>query len=53
MHLGCAAATRLLEAGQLRPRLDPSRVTLASLSEANAAIEDQSAHGKIVVDIAE
>jgi NADPH:quinone reductase-like Zn-dependent oxidoreductase len=46
-------ATRLVDAGKLRPRLDPRRFALASLSEAHAAVEDRSADGKIVVDIAE
>jgi NADPH:quinone reductase-like Zn-dependent oxidoreductase len=46
-------ATRLAEAGQLRPRLDPRRFTLNSVAEAHAAVEDRSADGKIVVDIAE
>ena len=46
-------ATRLAEAGQLRPRLDPRRFTLSSAAEAHAAVEDRSADGKIVVDIAE
>jgi NADPH:quinone reductase-like Zn-dependent oxidoreductase len=44
-------ATRLAEAGQLRPRLDPRRFGLAAVAEAHAAIEDRSAQGKIVVDI--
>jgi NADPH2:quinone reductase len=44
-------ATRLAEAGQLRPRLDPRRFDLASVADAHAAIEDRSAQGKIVVDI--
>jgi NADPH:quinone reductase-like Zn-dependent oxidoreductase len=46
-------ATRLAEAGQLRPRLDPRHFTLNSVAEAHAAVEDRSADGKIVVDIAE
>jgi NADPH:quinone reductase-like Zn-dependent oxidoreductase len=46
-------ATRLAEAGGLRPRLDPRRFTLADVDEAHAAVEDRSADGKIVVDIAE
>jgi NADPH:quinone reductase len=46
-------AARLAEAGQLRPRLDPRRFTLNSVAEAHAAVEDRSADGKIVVDIAE
>jgi NADPH:quinone reductase len=44
-------ATRLVEAGKLRPRLDPRRFNLASAGEAHAAVEDGSAQGKIVVDI--
>jgi NADPH:quinone reductase len=44
-------ATRLAEAGRLRPRLDPRRFTLSNATDAHAAIEDQSARGKIVVDI--
>jgi NADPH:quinone reductase len=44
-------ATRLAEAGQLRPRLDPRRFDLAGVADAHAAIEDRSAQGKIVVDI--
>ena len=44
-------ATRLAEAGQLRPRLDPRRFKLSNVAEAHAAIEDRSAQGKIVVDI--
>jgi NADPH:quinone reductase len=46
-------ATRLAEAGQLRPRLDPRRFSLTSVAEAHAAVEDRSSDGKIVVDIAE
>jgi NADPH2:quinone reductase len=45
-------ATRLAEAGKLRPRLDPRRFTLNSVAEAHAAVEDRSADGKIVIDIA-
>jgi NADPH2:quinone reductase len=44
-------ATRLAEAGQLRPRLDPRRFDLANIADAHTAIEDRSAQGKIVVDI--
>jgi NADPH:quinone reductase len=44
-------ATRLAEAGQLRPRLDPRRFDLSGVADAHAAIEDRSAQGKIVVDI--
>ncbi len=46
-------ATRLAEAGQLRPRLDPRRFNLSNVGDAHAAIEDRSAQGKIVVDIGE
>ena len=45
-------ATGLVEAGKLRPRLDPRRFGLGSASAAHAAIEDRSAEGKIVIDIA-
>ena len=46
-------ATRLVDAGKLRPRLDPRRFTLATVGAAHAAVEDRSADGKIVVDISE
>ena len=45
-------ATGLVEAGKLRPRLDPRRFGLGSAGAAHAAIEDRSAEGKIVIDIA-
>jgi NADPH:quinone reductase len=44
-------AASLVEAGKLRPRLDPGRFDLSSVDAAHAAIEDRSARGKIVVDI--
>jgi NADPH:quinone reductase len=46
-------ATRLSEAGKIAPRLDPRRYTLDSVADAHRAIEDRSAAGKIVIDIAE
>ena len=46
------AATRLAEAGQLAPRLDPRRFDLASAELAYEALSDGSARGKIVVDVA-
>ena len=46
-------ASRLVQAGKLRPRLDPRRFTLSGVNEAHAAITDQSAKGKVVVDIDE
>jgi NADPH:quinone reductase len=45
-------ATRLADNGQLRPRLDLRRFNLSNVGDAHAAIEDRSAQGKIVVDIA-
>lgn len=44
-------ATRLAETGKLSVRLDPRRFTLNNIGDAYAAIADQSAAGKIVVDI--
>jgi len=46
-------ASRLVQGGKLRPRLDPRRFTLSGVNEAHAAITDQSANGKVVVDIDE
>ncbi len=46
-------ATRLSQAGKIAPRLDPRRYTLDSVAEAHRAIEDRSAAGKIVIDIAQ
>ena len=46
------AATQLAEAGQLVPRLDPRRFTLAETEAAHQAMADHSASGKIVVEIA-
>jgi len=45
-------ATRLSQAGKIAPRLDPRRYTLDSVTDAHRAIEDRSAAGKIVIDIA-
>ena len=45
------AATRLVESGKLRPRLDPRRFDLGNVADAHAAVEMQSANGKIVIDI--
>lgn len=46
-------ATRLSQAGKIAPRLDPRLYTLDSVAEAHRAIEDRSAAGKIVIDIAQ
>lgn len=44
--------TRLIEDGKLRPILDPRRFSLDEVAQAHAAIEDGSATGKIVVEVA-
>ena len=46
-------ATRLVEAGKVKARLDPRRFSLSRAGEAHSAVEDQSAEGKIVIDIDE
>jgi NADPH:quinone reductase-like Zn-dependent oxidoreductase len=43
--------SKLAEAGQLIPRLDPRRFLLATADDAHVAIIDGSARGKIVVEI--
>jgi NADPH:quinone reductase-like Zn-dependent oxidoreductase len=45
-------AASMVEAGKLLPRLDPRRFSLEQADEAHDAINDGSASGKIVVDIA-
>jgi NADPH:quinone reductase-like Zn-dependent oxidoreductase len=44
-------ATRLVDAGQLHPRLDSRSFNLSNIADAHAAVADQSAQGKIVIDI--
>jgi NADPH2:quinone reductase len=44
-------ATRLVEAGQVLPRVDPRNFTLSSVADAYRAIEASDAAGKIVVDV--
>jgi NADPH2:quinone reductase len=44
-------ATRLAETGKLSPRVDPTRFMLNGIGEAYAAVKNQSAAGKIVIDI--
>jgi NADPH2:quinone reductase len=46
-----AEATRLVEAGKLKPRLDPRRFDLGSAELAYDAITTGTARGKIVVDV--
>lgn len=43
---------RLADAGDFAPTLDPRHFTLATVSEAYRAMQDRSARGKIVVDVA-
>jgi NADPH:quinone reductase len=43
--------TKLVEAGKLRPPLDPRRFNLSNVDAAHAVIEDRSAKGKILVGI--
>jgi NADPH:quinone reductase len=44
-------ATRLVEAGQLQPRLDPRRATLDTVASAHALVAGHQALGKVVVDV--
>ncbi|MEU3985364.1 zinc-dependent alcohol dehydrogenase family protein [Streptomyces sp. NPDC026672] len=44
-------AAALVEAGALRPRLDPRRFTLDSVTDAYAAVEHGPTAGKVVVDV--
>lgn len=46
-----AEATRLAEAGQLTPLLDPRRFTLDTVDEAYRAITDGTARGKLAISI--
>jgi NADPH2:quinone reductase len=45
------AATKLAEAGKLKPRLDPRRFTFETVDEAYLALEQRGATGKVVIDI--
>lgn len=44
-------ATRLAEAGQLMPKLDPRTFDLPTAAEAHALIETRGAEGKLVIDV--
>jgi len=44
-------ATRLAETGKLTPRLGPGRFTLEGIADPYAAVRNQPAAGKIVIDI--
>lgn len=46
------AATHLADTGQLTPRLNPHRYTLDDLEGAYRAVENRTAAGRVVVDIA-
>lgn len=46
-------ARRLAESGKVMPLVDPRRFTLDSAAEAHREIENRSATGKIVVDVAD
>ena len=48
-----AEATRLAEAGQLTPLLDPRRFTLDTVDEAYRAITENTARGKLTISIAQ
>jgi NADPH:quinone reductase-like Zn-dependent oxidoreductase len=45
-------ATRLVEAGKVKVRLDPTAYTLAEVADAHRAIVDGTASGKLVVSVA-
>jgi NADPH2:quinone reductase len=45
-------ATRLAEAGNLVPRVDPRRFNLESAADAHRAVEQQDSIGKVVIDVA-
>ncbi len=46
-------ATRLAEAGNIVPRVDPRRFDLGSAAEAHGAVEQRTTAGKIVIDVAD
>ena len=46
-------AKRLVEAGKITPQLDPRRFSFETVAEAYAEIENRTANGKIVIDVAD
>lgn len=44
-------AAKLVEAGKIRPRLDPRRFALTDADAAHQAVTDKSAKGKVVIEI--
>ncbi|MHC8334408.1 zinc-dependent alcohol dehydrogenase family protein [Pseudomonas sp. LB3P25] len=47
-----AEATRLVEQGKVKPLLDPQRYTLNEAQQAHDAVEQGTATGKVVIDVA-
>jgi NADPH:quinone reductase len=45
------AAAAMVEAGKLKPRLDPRAFSLETADDAHGAINDRTAQGKIVVSL--
>jgi len=45
-------ATALIDAGKIIPMIDPHRYTLETVEDAYAAMENRTAKGKVVVEIA-
>ena len=45
-------ATRLSEAGQLAPKVDPRHFTVETIGEAYTALAERNTNGKLVIDIA-
>lgn len=46
-------ATELVQTEKVKPRVDPRRFSLSTIEDAYSALNDGSAEGKIVVDVAE
>jgi NADPH:quinone reductase-like Zn-dependent oxidoreductase len=46
-------ATRLVEAGNIKPRVDPRHFNLESAADAHRAVEQQASFGKVVIDVAD
>ena len=44
-------ATKLVEAGKLKPLVDERRFTLETVMEAHALVESGKAMGKVVVEV--
>lgn len=44
-------ATALVEAGKLKPKIDPGQYTFETISDAYAAISHRKASGKVIIDI--